>query len=320
MKSQASALASGISGENREIVRFEAVTKRFGKVTALDDLNCVINGHVNGLIGPNGAGKTTFLNVLLGLTRPNHGRVSVLGLDVRRELSKIKKRVGVLSENPGFPGSFSGLDFLVRVARLRQLQEPRKCALDVLDVVGLGGAGGRSIRTYSSGMYQRLGLAQAIMGEPELIILDEPAANLDPMGRMDVLRIIKNYSQDRGIGFLLSTHILYDVEQVCDWVGIMSSGRVQAFGSVSDLVGKYSGRTFSIAVSDLKAFTAVFEKSGLTDQWNVKDERIVATFASGLDVYGNLVKLAEQAKVRLVEVRPLWGSLDEVFRRVLNPQ
>jgi len=304
---------------NGRVVEFEGVTKRFGRVVALDDLSVVIDGKVNGLIGPNGAGKTTFLNVVLGLTRPNCGRVNVLGLDVSRELSKVKQRIGVLPENPGFPGSFSGEQFLVRVARLRGFLNPHDRALEVLGVVGLGGAGDKSIRAYSSGMYQRLGLAQAILGEPELIILDEPAANLDPMGRMDVLRIIDSYSKNRGIRFLLSTHILYDVEQVCDWVGVMHSGKVQAFGSVNELVSKYSQRTFSIAVSDLKAFSVALGESGLAESWDVKDDRILASFGGDVDVYGELVKLAGKIGVKIIEVRPLWGSLDEVFRRVLNP-
>ncbi len=302
-----------------KVVEFEGVTKRFGRVVALDNMSVVIDGQVNGLIGPNGAGKTTFLNVVLGLTRPNRGRVNVLGLDVRRELSKIKEKIGVLPESPGFPGSFTGEQFLVRVAKLRGLLNPRDRALEVLGVVGLSRVADKSIRTYSSGMYQRLGLGQAILGEPELIILDEPAANLDPIGRMDVLRIIETYSKERGVKFLLSTHILYDVEQVCDWVGIMHSGKVQAFGSVGELIGKYSQQTFSIVVSDSKIFGAALGKSNIVESLTVKDDRIAASFRNDVDVYGELVKLAGKTKVKIVEIRPQAGSLDEVFRRALNP-
>lgn len=301
------------------VVELKEVTKRFGRVVALDDLSLTINGRVNGLIGPNGAGKTTLLNVLLGFTRADVGEAYVLGFDVRRELLEIKKRVGILPENPGFPRSFTGEEFLVRVARLRGLSEPRKRVMEVLKVVGLSGAADRSIKTYSSGMYQRLGLAQAILDEPELIVLDEPAANLDPLGRMDVLKIIESYSKERGMRFLLSTHILYDIEKVCDWVGIMDSGKVREQGSVEELIQKYSGLVYSIVVSDLKTFGAELAKTDLVKTMAFKGDAVVATFMVGVDVYGEVMRLAERVKVKVEEVRPVLGSLDEVLRRVLAP-
>jgi len=308
-----------ICGLKRPVVELRGVTKRFGRVVALDDLSLVIDGRVNGLIGPNGAGKTTLLNVLLGFTRADVGEAYVLGFDVRRELSEIKKRVGVLPENPGFPRSFTGEEFLIRVARLRGLSEPRKRAMEILKVVGLSGAADRRIRTYSSGMYQRLGLAQAIFGEPELIVLDEPAANLDPLGRMDVLKIIESYSKKRGVRFLLSTHILYDIEKVCDWVGVMDSGKVREQGSVTELIQKYSGLIYSIVVSDLKVFGAELAKTDLVKSVAFKGDAVVATFTVGVDVYGEVMRLAKRVKVKVEEVRPVLGSLDEVFRRVLSP-
>jgi ABC-2 type transport system ATP-binding protein len=301
------------------VVELRGVTKRFGRVVALNDLSLVINGRVNGLIGPNGAGKTTLLNILLGFTRADVGEAYVLGFDVRRELLEIKKRVGVLPENPGFPSSFTGEEFLVRVARLRGVSEPRKRGMEVLKVVGLGGAADRRIRTYSAGMYQRLGLAQAIIGDPELVVLDEPAANLDPLGRMDVLRLIDSYSRERGVRFLLSTHILYDVEKTCDWVGVMDSGRVMVEGSVEELIQKYSGLAYSIVVSDLKVFGAALAKTDLVKSVAFKEDAVVATFKADVDVYGEVMRLAKRVKVKVEEVRPVLGSLDEVFRRVVSP-
>lgn len=302
------------------VVELSGVSKRFGRVVALDDLSLVIDGRVNGLIGPNGAGKTTLLNILLGFTRADAGEAYVLGFDVRRELSEVKKRLGVLPENPGFPRSFTGEEFLVRVARLRGLSEAGKRAMEVLKVVGLSEAANRGIRTYSAGMYQRLGLAQAILGEPELIILDEPAANLDPFGRMDVLKIIESYSRERGVRFLLSTHILYDIETVCDWVGIMDGGKVREQGSVEELIQKYSGLAYSIVASDLKVFGAELAKTDLVKSVAFKGDAVVATFNAGVDVYREVMRLAEQVKVKVEEVRPVLGSLDEVLRKVLSPK
>jgi len=301
------------------VVEFKGVTKRFGKVVALDDLTLVINGRVNGLIGPNGAGKTTLINTMMGFTRPNAGTIHVLGYDVDSELNEVKKRIGVLPERPGFPGTFSAEKFLVRVARLRGISKPHKSAREALDVVGLSEAGDRRIRTYSSGMYQRLGLAQAILGEPELIILDEPAANLDPLGRVDVLRIVESYSKEREVRFLLSTHILYDIEKVCDWVGIMDSGRMREQGSVEELIRKYFGLTYSIVVSDPQVFGAELAKTKYVKSVAYRGIAVIVTFKASVDVYEEVIRLAKKVQVRVEDVRPVLGSLDEVLRRVLIP-
>jgi len=301
------------------VIELRKVTKRFGRITALDNLTLSTKGQVNGLIGPNGAGKTTLLNILLGFTRADSGDIHVLGFDVRHELAEIKKRLGVLPEKPGFPSSFTGQNFLKRVAKLRGLSSPQREAEETLKVVGLLEAGSKAIRTYSAGMYQRLGIAQAIIGEPELIILDEPAANLDPLGRMDVLNIIETYSKDRGLKFLLSTHILYDIEKVCDWVGLMDNGQVREEGSVEELISKYSGLAFSIVTSDLKTFGAELAKTDLVKSVAFKGDSIVATFNKDVDVYKEVMTLAKQIEVKIEEVRPVLGSLDEVLRRVMTP-
>lgn len=300
------------------VVELEGVTKRFGKVVALDDVSLRLRGKACGLIGPNGAGKTTLINILLGYTRPNAGVVRVLGYDVKDKLQEIKKRVGVLPEKPGFPAFFSGEEFLVRVARLRGFADAEGLAKTALEEVGLTFAGHRAIRTYSAGMYQRLGLAQALIGEPELVILDEPAANLDPLGRMDVLELIARYSRDKGVKFLISTHILYDVERTCDWIAIMDTARVREQGSVEDLVKKYSGLTFRIVVSDPKKFVSALTEKGFVKSVAFQDEAIVVTVGSGVNMYEEAVEIGKQLKVAIDEVRPVLGSLDEVFRRVVR--
>ena len=300
------------------VVELESVTKRFGKVIALDDVSLQLKGKVSGLIGPNGAGKTTLINILLGYTRPNAGTVRVLGYNVKEELQEIMKRVGVLPEKPGFPAFFSGEEFLTRVARLRGFDDAKDLAKAVLEEVGLAFAGDRAIRTYSAGMYQRLGLAQALIGEPELVILDEPAANLDPLGRMDVLELIARYSREKGVKFLVSTHILYDVERTCDWIAIMDTGRVREQGSVEELVKKYSGLTFRIVVSDPKKFVSALTRKGLARSVAFQGDAILVTASEGVNMYEKAVELGKRLKVSVDEVRPVLGSLDEVFRRVVR--
>lgn len=299
------------------VVELEGVTKRFGKVVALDNVSLGFKGNTCGLIGPNGAGKTTLINILLGYTKPSSGVVRVLGYDVNSELEEIKKRVGVLPENPGFPAFFTGEEFLVRVARLRGLSDAERLAKAALEDVDLSFAGQRAIRTYSAGMYQRLGLAQALIGEPELVILDEPAANLDPLGRLDVLELIAKYSK-KGVKFLISTHILYDVERICDWIAIMDAGRVREQGSVEDLVKKYSGLTYRIVVSDPKKFVSALTGKGFVKSVAFQDETIIVTVGEGVNMYEEAMGLAKVLKVTVHEVRPVLGSLDEVFRAVVR--
>ena len=301
------------------VVEMKGVTKRFGKVLALDNLDLEMRGKVLGLIGPNGAGKTTLINILLGYTRPDNGEARVLGYDVKRDLMEIKKRVGVLPEKPGFPASFSGEGFLARVARLRGVSNPEEQAREILKAVGLSQAGHKSIRTYSAGMYQRLGLAQALIGEPELVILDEPAANLDPLGRMYVLELIHSFNE-KGMKFLISTHILYDVERTCDWLSIIDAGKIREQGSVEDLVRKYSGLSYRIVVSDPKAFGAELAKTDYVRSVAFQDNAIIARIKGEVNMYEKMMELAKRVKVTVHEVRPVLGSLDDVFKAVVKPR
>lgn len=303
----------------RPIVEMKGVTKKFGRVTALDQLNLQLKGRVSGLIGQNGAGKTTLINILLGYTPPDTGEVHVLGYNVKKELKEIQKRVGVLPEKPGFPTSFTGEEFLTRVARLRGLSDAKAQAKRLLREVGLDHAGQRTIRTYSAGMYQRLGMAQALIGEPELVILDEPAANLDPLGRLDMLEIISNYSQEKNIKFLISTHILYDVERTCDWISIIDAGKIREQGSTKDLIQKYSGLSYEITVSDPKTFAAELTKTDYIKSVSPQENSVFVTIKGKVNVYKKTMELAESIKVTIHEVRPVLGSLDEVFRAVVRP-
>lgn len=302
------------------IVKCKGLTKRFGRILALDKLDLEMRGKVLGLIGPNGAGKTTLINILLGYTTADAGEVSVLGYDVKHDLMEIKKRVGVLPEKPGFPTSFSGVEFLTRVARLRGISNPAEEVRGTLEEVGLTRVAQRPIRTYSSGMSQRLGLAQALVGEPDLVILDEPAANLDPLGRMDVLGLVSRFSRDRNVSFLISTHILYDVERTCDWIGIMDAGKVGAQGSVEELIRKYSGPTYRIAVSDPKTFGAELVKTSHVRSVEFHEDAVTVTVEGDVNVYEKTMELAKRVNVTVHEVRPALGSLDDVFRAVVRPQ
>lgn len=208
-----------------EAINTSGLTKRFGDVLAVADLDLRVSpGEVYGFVGPNGAGKSTTIALLLDLLRPTRGSVRVLGLDATAAQLRIRRRVGILPERCGLYGRLSGrehLSFAIRAHDASQTPD------DLLDRVGLSGDGDRSTRTYSTGMTQRLRLALALVGEPDLLILDEPSSGLDPAG-IARLRDIVTAERDRGAAVFFSSHRFPQVRAVCDRVGVLVDGRLRA--------------------------------------------------------------------------------------------
>jgi len=193
----------------------------------------VPRGSAFGLIGPNGAGKTTFIKSILGIVQPTEGTVRVLGGSP--EDARIRARIGYLPERLHLPGSWTPTAFLATVGRLKGLPPDAAGHLSLLERVGLADAVGRKIGGYSKGMRQRLGLAAALIGKPELLVLDEPTDGIDPMGRMEVRRILQEEVR-RGTTLFLNSHLLAETERVCDRVAILADGRVVREGKLEDLV------------------------------------------------------------------------------------
>jgi ABC-2 type transport system ATP-binding protein len=223
------------------VIRTYDLTKRFKKITAVDRVNFTVHqGEVFGFLGPNGAGKTTTIAMLLGLVRPTAGSAEVLGRDIRRNLSAALRRVGAIVETPAFYPYLSGTDNLRIFARiLGDEVESRIPAL--LEQIGLKGRGKDKVGTYSLGMRQRLGLASALLGDPELLILDEPTNGLDPAGMQEMRVFIRHLADEEGRTVFLSSHLLHEVEQVCDRVLILNKGQVIAQGQVGELLSQAHG-------------------------------------------------------------------------------
>jgi ABC-2 type transport system ATP-binding protein len=220
------------------LLRTQELTKKYGDFTAVDGLSLELrHGEIYGLLGPNGAGKTTTILMLLGLSEPTSGEARVLGLDPTRSALEVKRRVGYLPDAVGFYPGLTGRENLRYTARLNGL--PRTDAeakiTSLLAEVGLAEAADRPVETYSRGMLQRLGIADALMKDPEIPILDEPTTAIDPTGVTQLLALIRGFVAQRGIGVLLSSHLLEQVERLCDRIGIFSRGRLVAEGSVSGL-------------------------------------------------------------------------------------
>ena len=206
------------------------LVKRYGAVVALDHVDLTVPRAAVGLLGPNGAGKSTLLKVLLGLTLPNAGRARVLGRDAVGDSRDLRMRVGYMPETDALPETATAADFVSHMAEMSGLprRAARQRAADVLYHVGLDEERYRLIKGFSTGMKQRVKLAQAIVHDPELVFLDEPTNGLDPLGREEMLDLITRIHRQLGILVVLSSHILDDVERVCDYVVVLDGGKVVA--------------------------------------------------------------------------------------------
>ncbi|CAL8979955.1 putative ABC transporter ATP-binding protein YxlF [Cellulomonas sp. T2.31MG-18] len=231
-------------------IRTTALTKAYGAKRALDAVDLTVEeGSIFGFLGPNGAGKTTMLRLITGLARPTSGRVEVLGHDVATAGNAVRAQIGFLPDVPGFYDWMTAEDFLRFAGRLFGLTGDAldKRVVMLLDLAGLTGVGTR-IGGYSRGMKQRLGVAQALVNAPRLLLLDEPTSALDPMGRKDLLEMIASLRGRTTVFF--STHILGDVERVCDAVAILDLGRVVAQAPIAELKATYGARKVVLDVTD----------------------------------------------------------------------
>ncbi|GAA1718513.1 hypothetical protein GCM10009745_79180 [Kribbella yunnanensis] len=218
-----------------EVVR---LSKRYGARTAVDELSFTARqGDIIGLLGPNGAGKTTTIRLLTTILRPSGGSFSVAGVPGDRQRA-IRERIGVLPESAGYPGRQTGREYLRYSARLFGLRRSEAATVSdrLLADVGLSDRAGSRISTYSRGMRQRLGIARALVNDPEVVFLDEPTLGLDPAGQREVLVTVRDIARTRGATVVLSTHTLTEVEQICTSLLILHRGRLLAEGTVSDVV------------------------------------------------------------------------------------
>ncbi|MCS7365891.1 MAG: ABC transporter ATP-binding protein [archaeon GB-1867-035] len=228
----------------KDLVVMERLYKNFDDVVALKNINLKLGKGIIGLIGPNGSGKTTLIRILLGLIKPTSGKAYCLGFDCWKESTKIRDKIGVMLERPIYPKSLSCRDYLHFIAEIRGLNysETIKQIEDVLSFVELEGEAHRKINTLSAGMQRRFSLACALMGDPKLLILDEPTANMDVDGRLRMLNKIKEIYYKKGISVIISSHILPELTKVCNYIVFMKSGVILDHGPVDYLTDKYKIR------------------------------------------------------------------------------
>ena len=220
-----------------ELIRLDHLKRYYGAHLAFEALEVVLPPGAIGLLGPNGAGKSTLLNMLMGLLAPSSGKASVLGFDAAKESRQVRSRVGYMPENDSFVAGLSVLQFVSLAGELHGQRpvDARRRAHEVLSLLGLGDERYRLIEEQATGIRQRAKLAQALINNPDLVILDEPTNGLDPAGRSAMLELISRLHREQGKSILLSSHLLGDVERVCDSVVILDKGKVLAHGEVAAL-------------------------------------------------------------------------------------
>jgi ABC-2 type transport system ATP-binding protein len=312
------------------VIRTEALTKRYGTLTAVDALDLEVRpGEIFGLLGQNGAGKTTTILMLLGLTEPTSGSATVMGLDPQREPREVKRRVGYLPDAVGFYGGLTGRQNLRYTARLNGLRdaEAEAAMTDVLERVGLHDRADDRVDTYSRGMRQRLGIADALVKTPDLLVLDEPTTAIDPLGVVEILRLLRSLVDEHGLAILLSSHLLSQVQSVCDRIGIFADGRLVGEGTVPELAKAFGDGSATIEVElelagpdELeRAGTALRSLSGVErvvppaeagDAWQV----IVRPAAAEGRVRQDILVAAVEHGLRLTSIRPIVPSLDDIYR------
>ncbi|WP_282173350.1 ABC transporter ATP-binding protein [Cytobacillus firmus] len=257
-------------------VQLENVTKIIGKKTIINNISFdIYPGEVFGFLGPNGAGKTTTIRMLVGLIKPTSGKIHICGFDVRKQFVQAMQRLGSIVENPELYKYLSGRENLQMFARmLPDVDEER--IQEVIDLVDLTARIDDQVRTYSLGMRQRLGIAQALLGRPDVLILDEPTNGLDPMGIKDLRLFIRKLVDETGLSVLVSSHILSEIELLADRVAIMSHGKIVKVGSVSDLVGALSAGV-DWRVSDSFRALAILQESPYVQAAELYDDRTIHT-------------------------------------------
>ncbi|MBC7318670.1 ABC transporter ATP-binding protein [Candidatus Bipolaricaulota bacterium] len=229
-------------------IKAEALTRHYGHVQALKGVDLEIGTGVFGLLGPNGAGKTTFIRIVATILPPTSGRATVFGYDVVRERIPIRRMLGYLPQEFGAYPKLTGYEYLEYIAALKGVRHPKEQINALLDRFGLSGVARRRVTSYSGGMLRRLGIAQALLGDPKVLLVDEPTAGLDPEERVRFREYLMDLGSHRVI--VLSTHLVEDVAMICDRLAILSEGKLRFFGTPGELVAQFQGRIYQLVVPE----------------------------------------------------------------------
>jgi ABC-2 type transport system ATP-binding protein len=311
-------------------IRTRGLTKRYDDLVAVDHLDLDVHaGEIFGLLGQNGAGKTTTILMLLGLTEPTSGAARVVGLDPTRGPLEVKRRVGYMPDSVGFYGDMTGRENLRYTARLNRIDRATADATieEVLDQVGLSARADDRVDTYSRGMLQRLGIADALVKDPDVLILDEPTTAIDPLGVVEILDLLRRLVDERGMTILLSSHLLNQVQSVCDRIGIFASGRLIGQGTMAELADRFGyGRALvevgletvdadgaeraRSVLSGVDGVTGVTAGPRPADPWTVA----IAPEADPMATRTSILGAIARSGLPLTSIRPVTPSLEDIYR------
>jgi len=297
------------------MIQVNGLTKDYGVRRAIDSLTFdAEQGEIVGFLGPNGAGKTTTMRILTGYMPPTEGTATVAGYDVVEESLEVRRRVGYLPETVPLYNDMTGLQYLKFMADLRHIPDAEEQAYETLERVNLQERADSYIGTFSKGMRQRVGLAQALIHRPEVLILDEPTIGLDPAQVVEMRSVIREIGKDRTV--LLSTHILTEAQQICDRVLIINKGKIVTEDTPENLQSRLVGsqRVVVRVRGDADGLSArVTKVKGVRDVESKADGSVEFEFRAGEDVRPQVAKAVVQGGYELLEMRPIGLSLEEIF-------
>ena len=299
------------------------LTKRYGNLVAVDQLNFKVKkGTAFGFLGPNGAGKTTTLKMLACLIRPDSGTALLAGYDISKESMAVRRSIGYVSENQGFYERMTAVETLAYISRLLDIpgNKRKKRINELLGQVGLSDRKNNYVGTFSRGMKQRLALAQALLAEPEVLLLDEPALGLDPMGAKEIRDLILNLKKDRNVTIFMSSHILPEVEAICDEVGIINKGKLLVQDSVENLrrtTGIGMKLKIVLAQPDKRVVSALQKMSCIQDVKSVGQKlTIYTTFRD--EVRPQIIDTIVKSGGRILSFNIKEASLEEILFKVVE--
>jgi ABC-2 type transport system ATP-binding protein len=299
------------------LFELENVTKTYGTVTALNNLSISVPEGAVGLLGPNGSGKTTMIRTLLGLIPVDRGSGSILQLDFHTRQLDIRRLVGFAPEDECLFPRVAGVEFAAYAGELvgMRSKDAMQRAHEVLDYVGLGEARYRRVESYSTGMKQRLKLASAIVHDPKLLILDEPTNGMDPAGREEVLELARDLAHNKGMSLIFSSHLLPDVEAVCDHVVVLGSGKLLAEGKIKDLKQVHN-RSFEVRLkAEANKFADHLKHKGCNVE--LREDYLVVRVPEGQSTQ-MIWRAAAEDREQIRFLRPQRSTLEEVFLKAVE--
>lgn len=300
----------------QEVLKIDNVTKKFGKRIAVNSLSLIINeGEIFGFLGPNGAGKTTTIKMITGLAKIDSGDIFICGHSIKNEFEKAISYVGGIIENPEMYKNFSGIENLKYYANLYN-NITKKRIEDIINIVGLTDRIKDKVYTYSLGMKQRLGIAQAILHSPKLLILDEPTNGLDPEGIIEMRKLLKKIAKQEKVAIFISSHNLLEIEQICDTIGIINKGILKQVDSIEKLKKQANENKISIKVNFPN-----FAGKSIIEKFNIKKISIVAnTIIVNLpeDSIPQIVNLLVSKGISIYSISSSKETLEDVFLETIK--